>query len=230
MYQCLATVPSNFDVSAPEGLEWMHDLVEVPKFFGIQVLVPGECYSGYHKRLLISATWPFGFVLLIVVASIGWEASRAAAALGARFLKEASCLEWQMLVTDGTRQALPVALVITFVLLPSTAYRIFRSLLCDSFGVDDNCGAESCATRRYLRDDLSFECDTDTYDSNYRTTIALVWVRSRPEPRHTEPSTVRFSACHARDAPCVQLWPIGVPVVYGLLLYFNRSAIVAIGT
>ena len=109
MYQCLATVPSNFDVTAPEDLKWIIDWIEVPKFFGVQILIPGECFGGYHQRLLVSATWPFGFVLFIVIASIGWEVSRAGAALGGRFLAEASCLEWQLLAERGARQALPTA-------------------------------------------------------------------------------------------------------------------------
>ena len=169
-------MPSNFDVSAPDDLNWMVDFVSWPKAIGIEMLVPGECFGDYQRRLVATGVWPFGMMVLITIASIGREAARFATSRGMRHLAEANCLEWQVLIAEGIRQAIPITLVITFILLPSTAYRIFRSLLCDSFSEDDDNGAR----RRYLRDDLSLECDTDAYDANYRTAMVLIGVCSHP--------------------------------------------------
>ena len=45
LYQCLATVPSNFDVTAPEGLEFLIDWIELPNLIGIQARCAAELES-----------------------------------------------------------------------------------------------------------------------------------------------------------------------------------------
>ena len=51
-------------------------------------------------------------------------------------------------------RTLPLTLVLTFILVPSQATRIFKAFLCEPFPTDDNGG-----TRRFLHDDLSVDCD-----------------------------------------------------------------------
>ena len=52
-------------------------------------------------------------------------------------------------VLRGFQRILPQALVLTFVLIPSMATRIFRTFLCDAIEL------RADATRRYLQDDLT---------------------------------------------------------------------------
>ena len=55
----------------------------------------------------------------------------------------------------GLRRTLPLMLVVTFVLLPSTANRLFRAWHCERFELDSSEGTYL----RYLHDDLSLDCD-----------------------------------------------------------------------
>ena len=73
----------------------------------------------------------------------------------------------------GAQQALPLVLILTFVLLPSTANRIFRSFLCDAFGHDDFAEQE----KRYLSDDLSLECDSEAHRALRRNAFIfmVIW-------------------------------------------------------
>eukprot|EP00966_Prymnesium_polylepis_P059660 1383591-Prymnesium_polylepis.1 len=71
----------------------------------------------------------------------------------------------------------PARRVTTFVLVPSSATRIFKTFLCASFNYDD-----SGDVRSYLNDDLDLRCDAElegaTYSDMYGATrrVALVMI------------------------------------------------------
>ena len=69
-------------------------------------------------------------------------------------------------------RSLPLTLILTFVLLPSTSNRIFSSFLCEPFALDDDARSE----QTYLREDLHVSCTSPEYDSIKRDAIALVLV------------------------------------------------------
>ena len=83
----------------------------------------------------------------------------------------------------GLQRVLPVTLIVTFVLVPSTSTRLFKTFLCDKieFGVGEQ--------RRYLHDDLSLNCNHDDYSATRTVAIAfiIVWpvgyLRSDLEPQ-----------------------------------------------
>eukprot|EP00966_Prymnesium_polylepis_P078051 1809271-Prymnesium_polylepis.1 len=73
--------------------------------------------------------------------------------------------------SHAVERALPLTLVVTFVLVPSTATRIFKSFLCDAIDYDD-----ANTTRRYLHDDLVLSCDSEDYDAMERSAGLLIFV------------------------------------------------------
>ena len=69
------------------------------------------------------------------------------------------------------RGALPFALLLTFVLLPSTSNRIFKTFLCESFVVDENGG-----TARFLVEDLAVNCESDEYNELQRDAVIMIFI------------------------------------------------------
>jgi hypothetical protein len=94
----------------------------------------------------------------------------------------------------GLQRSLPLTLMVTFLLVPSAATRIFKTFLCDQYELNNN------VTRRYLLEDLSLDCDGSEYNSGYLSiwnlTVALMI-----------------------------LWPVGVPLLYAILLWATRDAL-----
>ena len=97
LYQCLATVPSNFYINAPEGLEWVISLLEVPNSLGIRVLIPANCMGDYRRRLLITAMWHCAFVLVVVAIFICRGVYYSSYASG-------GWRRWFTVIGTGTRQ------------------------------------------------------------------------------------------------------------------------------
>jgi hypothetical protein len=215
MYQCLTAVPVVFDVSVPLGMEdskrLLH-LLEYMAHLGIDMAIPGACLGSYEKRLVLVSCWPIVLLLLVAVAYAGKEvaqqqlgkslpviASRGTRRAAVRVLKPRH-LTRRAAVTSGLRKALPLTLLITFILVPSTATTIFKTFLCIpfqySYSDKDQVGVDDMSVRRYMFDDVSVRCGSDEYTAMRRT--ALV-----------------FTA----------LWPIGVPAVYLMLLWASHDAI-----
>eukprot|EP00966_Prymnesium_polylepis_P304929 7045110-Prymnesium_polylepis.1 len=80
---------------------------------------------------------------------------------------------------------------LTFLVVPSTATRIFKTFLCDAIEYDE----VAHETRSYLHDDLYLDCGSTEYHYTRNTAIAMLLV-----------------------------WPVGVPLMYSVLLWRSRSA------
>eukprot|EP00966_Prymnesium_polylepis_P330068 7385733-Prymnesium_polylepis.2 len=213
LYQCMGAVPTVFDVRIPEqatdAKKWL-DILEYPATLGFDFILPGSCYGTALSRLLVNALWPFGLVFLTAVSGALWELRRgvrsahgACAAMGV-----------------GLQRTLPLALVVSFVLLPSQSIRILKVFLCDDFGFDEVV-VNGSATRRCehtppqyrpmyagfltlhalladLHDDLAIRCDS-------------------PEYSHLRNVAILF----------VVVWPIAIPSLYVLLLWLSRTALLS---
>eukprot|EP00966_Prymnesium_polylepis_P263702 6091801-Prymnesium_polylepis.1 len=91
-FQCVAAVPSVFNVAVPRGLEddysRLSHLMELPAEIGSNTVIPAACFGSYHKRLLIGSCWPIALMIVIVCGVIIREIIRdhrkADAALAAR--------------------------------------------------------------------------------------------------------------------------------------------------
>ena len=65
-------------------------------------------------------------------------------------------------------RTLPLALGLTFLVVPSTSTRIFRAFLCETFQYDGD------STHRYLHTDLTLSCDTGEYDASASPTCFTI--------------------------------------------------------
>lgn len=92
----------------------------------------------------------------------------------------------------GLQRTLPLTLVITFALVPSTATLIFRTLLCDPYEYVEPLAiaGQTPSIRRYLQGDLTVDCDS----AEYQATRGLAFV-------------------------FIAVWPIGCPALYMLLIW-----------
>ena len=98
---------------------------------------------------------------------------------------------WRAAVIEGLERALPLTLELTFLLVPSTSTRIFKTFLCDPYEYDRS----SSDVRSYMQDDLRIRCETSEYDGTFSTAVVMLL-----------------------------LWPVGVPLLYSVLLYLCRDA------
>eukprot|EP00966_Prymnesium_polylepis_P119905 2770761-Prymnesium_polylepis.1 len=185
-YQCLAAVPSVFNVIPPVGLEyltrWIH-LLELPSEVERIFWVPTACLGDYRTRIWASSTWPLAVILSSAVCLIGAE-------LVIRRSADRTLVAARAAVTAGLQRVLPPTLGLTFLVVPSTSTRIFRAFLCETFEYNED------TSRRYLYADLTLSCDSDEYNSTEATAAAMLF-----------------------------LWPVGVPLLYTVLLWASRDAL-----
>jgi hypothetical protein len=127
--------------------------------------------------MILGACWPIALILLAAMLASAREIVHERVKHNHAFL--ASRGYWNAL-RRGAERTLPLLLVVTFVMVPSTATLIFKTFLCDRVEYDDH------EARRYLHDDLAMRCDTDVEGVNYsdeymRTrTIAFILVAVWP--------------------------------------------------
>ena len=130
---------------------------------GLDLVLPSACYGSFRKRMLINSLWPFALMLLAVCGCMTrdlWK-SPTRSAQGVAHAARA-----------GLRRALPVLLVMTFVLLPAVSTKIFRAFLCITVGEDD----ETFETQRFLLEDMALSCDSALYAALRRDALVMVFV------------------------------------------------------
>ena len=99
----------------------------------------------------------------------------------------------------ATLRSLPLVLMTLFALVPSVASTIFATFSCDGFGTSDLHGNEGREGRvHFLQVDLSVPC--------YHSLTYATLVR------------------HAKIL--IFIWPVGVPLLFGFLLFICRNSIV----
>jgi hypothetical protein len=187
--QCVAAVPSVFNLITPPGLEeytsWIY-LLEAPIDL-TNLIIPAQCFGSYRRRLLIGSCWPIALLLLVAVSCTIWEFARH------RWTRNPTALALRgsrAALRAGLQHSLPAVLMVTFVLVPSTSTMIFKTFRCESIEYAPG------DLRRYLAADVHLSCDSKEYATTRG--IALVMVA---------------------------VWPIGTPLLYALLLYISRDAL-----
>jgi hypothetical protein len=135
-YQCIAAVPSVYDVVPPVGLEhytrWVN-LLQRPADLE-SIFVPTACLGSYRTRLLFGSLWPIVLVLLFGAGFIAWECVLEYRAKS-NTVRQPRGIAAK--VEAGLYRVLPLTLGLTFVLVPSTSTRIFKTFLCDPIQYDD---------------------------------------------------------------------------------------------
>ena len=138
------------------------------------VLPPNYLFSRLRRRLWIGSSWPIVLVLICASACVCWEimcAGRRAWRRSRRWTLFCRNIRVKDHVQQGVQHVLPLALLVTFAMVPPTATRIFKTFLCESVDFDGN------STRRYLSDDLDLNCDTDEYQATKELAMwaLVVW-------------------------------------------------------
>eukprot|EP00966_Prymnesium_polylepis_P295351 6820273-Prymnesium_polylepis.1 len=151
-YQCIAAVPSVFDVMPPEGLEeytrWM-SLLEVPASLE-DIIMPSACFGDYHEQVwYYGSMWPIVFLL---------EVSRAAVPRHFDPRRIAAC---------PTTHA--------WADLCATAEHIHANLQ----GIEA-IEYSSAEVRRYLRADLATMCHSHSYEKLRTTGTAFAFIAIWP--------------------------------------------------
>jgi hypothetical protein len=81
-YQCIAAVPSIYNMVPPLGLEeyirWI-DLFELPSELE-SIFVPAMCLGDYRARIWLGSSWPIALLIAFAAGFIGWELLRSRAA------------------------------------------------------------------------------------------------------------------------------------------------------
>jgi hypothetical protein len=126
-YQCLSAVPRAFNVEPPVGLEeyarWIN-LIAVPSELE-NIFVPTACLGDYPTHIWGGSTWPLLWLLLAAALLIGWQFLQACLQKRHPTLSTARAL-----LLSGLQDALPLMLGFSFVVVPSTSTRLFRTFRC----------------------------------------------------------------------------------------------------
>ena len=159
---------------------------------GIDIMIPPSCLGSYRSRLLFSCLWPVALSLIVIALVVCSELTRD------RALPRSSRRGWHETVRYALQRTLPLVLVLSFLVVPSVATRIFKTFLCDPIVfIDPSDSAPGGITQRFLHDDLSLRCDSHEYAATTNTAIVMLF-----------------------------LWPVGTPVLYALLLRASTEAII----
>jgi hypothetical protein len=165
-YQCIAAVPSVFDVVAPLGLEdytrWI-DLFELLSELE-NIFVPSACLGNYRTRVLIGSSWPIGFLSVFTLCFVCWDLL-----LGWKKV-DSNPQSIRTAVKTGLQRALPLTLGLTFLVLPSVSTRIFRTFICEPIEYSEG------EVRRYLKADLAVDCNSDDHERTRTVAFAFIAV------------------------------------------------------
>ena len=215
-YQVIVYFPTVFSVTLPQRY---YDLMQyfAPLSFEWLGLFPLDCIGSFRTRLKIQALVPLvvlialGLGCIIVAATrpitkaaVSQVAAGDDASGDAKVCDRASAVR---AAASGGLRVLPTVLVALFALVPGVCARIFQSFACDAFGYDD-AASGAAGQRWFLHADYSVQCvgggytagegDVDTEEYNQIKTLAY---------------------------NLIVLWPVGVPLLFGALLFRIRRAI-----
>jgi len=197
-FQCITMIPVVYQVSLPVEYHERMRTFTLIDFDWDQFFIPGACLpGGYFWRLMLRGIAPLVFIGVIFILGV---------------LKEAisHCRKGDSVV-DGARKGafkmLPVMLFVLFCMCTSVSSSLFSAWNCVdvelSTSANASDGASSLEMKRFLRNDLSISCDIvdGVYtDRNYYQIVVGAGV-------------------------LVAIWPVGVPLLYLLILVPNRHAI-----
>jgi hypothetical protein len=198
-YQCIAAVPSVFDVTPPPGLDqytrWVN-LLQRPADLE-SIFLPTVCLGSYRIRILFGSVWPIILILIFAAGFIAWECvlERRANKKDRTRLPRGSL----SIVQAGLYRVLPLTLGLTFVLVPSTSTRIFKTFR-TPFGIEPNTAREPSPLRLMTAESLvrspmwqcairySMTTQHRSHVTFYRSTWRLIVIRTSTTKRATQQS------------------------------------------
>lgn len=225
--QMVSVMPSIFQVSLSPGYQrFWNSLTSIELDWLSLFIVPAACFGDFGDRLLFMSLTPLIMVVVVFAGFVLWSVS-----LQSRHSRRTSNQrKIAPAVKRGLLQALPPALLLSFLLVPMVSKKIFSAFDCVSYEFDTAAGE----TKSFLRDDLSIcEAPPARYlllktrpihsavlrHAGSALTIALHPTRTvcyeTPAHRRIVAIAVGF----------VVVWPILVPILYVVLLFAARRAI-----
>jgi len=186
-FQIVSLLPAVYGLKLPSYYyDWV-DFIKIFEFDWSSAIIPASCLSGgFEGLLLLRALGPIALVATVIAGSCVFslipfknKQPQTKRPRRAKFLS-----------------SLPIVLLIAFFMTPSTSFSIFAAWTCESFHLDST--ATPPKVMRYLRGELSLECNTSVFE--YRRLLTLAYI-------------------------LVAIWPVGVPLFFIGVLHSGRWAI-----
>ena len=171
-YQVVAAMPRVYGVIMPAqyySLMRFFNLTEIAQVFA-ELIMPSDCFAGgFEMKILVYALSP-----LVLIAGIGIGCGVYAVA--EHFIKppEIAMDDFDptvlIILKRGMFRALPVSIVILFVMIPSISAQIFEAFVCLEFTDDSTTGTYGS----YMSAHLGQSCDAPSYAKIETTARVLV--------------------------------------------------------
>ena len=137
-YQIVASVSWSLELSFPEPYQSFNNLIAAVTQLSVGQIFPMGCFGSYnhHAHLLVITLVPL--LLYVLLGSVA-------------FVKKSA-------KNDTAAKCLQGAVMVSFLILPTTSTALFRTFHCMDF-------EEMNPPKRYLFADLSIDCDSDQHKS-----------------------------------------------------------------
>lgn len=164
-YGIVTVLDTTFDAHMPDAYtNWISGAFGWARVDWPSLLLPSECTpfssgSSFRSWLLVKGITP---LLLIFAAVVGATIFRS------------THLGWsRKSLLNGSLQAMPLALLLSFGFCPSVTMSIFQSFLCVEYQYDGR-DDRSITTHQYLREDLRVRCTYGSFSSSEYDTIGSI--------------------------------------------------------
>ena len=156
-YQVINTIETVYGVRIDKKMKAWFTFLSIFNFSFLNLLVPKQCFGSTRLQLIISSTWPFILLLLLIMGIM----------LHSVCIEKASGKHLKRIIF---MKSLHMVILVVYVLLPSVSNAIFGAIRCKSYKSNDNDGLEIS----YLIEDGSIKCDED--DSDFQDLQSIFWV------------------------------------------------------
>jgi hypothetical protein len=218
--QTIMHLPAVYGLKLPDAYyDWLSflDILEVD-WSGITI--PGACLAGgFRSRLWLHGIAPLTLLALAFVFGWTWR-------IAAHFVRRSKeSVPWR----TSMHRALPLVLFIAFVLVAGTSSSIFAVWTCETF--DDDSLAQPPVKVAFLRADTSLSKHVDSTHSTKADdplpTVPIHQLSAGFTVGHTEcdSSDEEYSRLLNLAVAFVAVWPIGIPLLFLLVLLNCREAI-----
>ena len=198
VYQVIVSIPDVYDVIVPpEYYDWMW-VFSIFTFAWDDLVIPGACLpGGFVNRVWLRGVVPLAGMLAIIPLNL-------VRTIIVHLTTRAPGLPP---LFKGFLDSLPILLFIAFCFCASVSSGLFAAWSYVEFEVETPVGSGTPIKAKFLRGDLSVACSGSVFSPSIDTTNA--------EYEEIEWYSLLFIA----------IWPLGVPLLYILVLLPNRYAI-----
>ena len=210
LYQCIAAAPTVFNIATPRGMEEYARWLDLLKFeFSLNLIIPASCFGSYqrcgipHTAARIEARLPPPIRVYRRRLLIGtcWPIAVLlvpVAGLVSRDLVWGRRQRSSIVARNMARAAMVRGFQQALPLILLTTFLLVPSIATRIFRtyLCDPFQFDDLVTRRYLREDVALSCESGEYRSARATAFVMVLV-----------------------------WPLGIPLLYMVLLAASREAI-----